>query len=111
MEHRTTCPPPFPFTPRPYPKPTRQQMDLALPATVPMCQLTATQDWIRIASVCDITQSPNAMPGAICPDGYREDRPYIVRWQGRLYIEDGLHRLTALRLKGRDWANVYLLEI
>ena len=35
--------------------------------------------------------------------------PVIVRWRGRSYIQDGHHRLSRLRWKGRKTATVLLI--
>lgn len=71
------------------------------PVHVPITDLIATQDHLKI--------------GALSPThhgSHSGDRlVHVVKWEGRLYLEDGHHRVVRERLAGADWVNARVFDI
>lgn len=50
--------------------------------------------------------------GLFAQEPYSGDRwPHVVRFEGRLYISDGHHRIARKALRGRRWALARVLSI
>ena len=74
--------------------------------TVRLADLRATQEDVERACVALHLRQPQ-----IVSRSARDDKPLVARYRGQLYILDGHHRLTALRLKGRRTARVRFVDL
>ena len=75
-------------------------------ATVRLADLHATQDDVERAKVATHLRQPQ-----LVPFGSSDDKPRVARYRGELYIMDGHHRLTALRMRGRRTARVRFVDL
>lgn len=72
-----------------------------MPRHVPIKDLVATQNHLSISALHHEHKTPH--------DGDRF--VHVVRFGGRLFIEDGHHRVVRERLAGADWINARVLDL
>jgi hypothetical protein len=76
----------------------------ALPATaVELASLRFAQGGVSITGLLGHAR------GELVPVG-GDPLPHVVRWRGRLYLEDGHHRVLGWLLAGREHGEVRILD-
>jgi hypothetical protein len=72
-----------------------------LPRHVPIDELIATQNHLTVAAL---------HPGHT--GSHPGDRlVHVIKWQGRLYLEDGHHRVVRERLAGAEFVNARVFDL
>jgi Arc/MetJ family transcription regulator len=87
---------------RPYPDHARTPREWAEipPRTVRLDELITTKDVLDLRSVL-----------ATDSTFYGDLFPHVIRWQGELYLEHGLHRALRAALQQRSVLHVRVLEL
>ena len=103
MRQRTYARPVEPFV---------EAMKAAEEGTVRLRDLVATQRTVNVGKLRTFIGRPDIVPegkqGAI---GQKVDLPIVVKYGGESYVHDGHHRLTAQKLRGKDTARAYVVDL
>lgn len=89
----------------------RQRRPFATLVRVRLDSLHATQRDVTRADVAMHIQQPQIVPTGLTFRGVLTDKPVVARYKGKLYIIDGHHRLTGLKLKGKTYARVRFVDL
>ncbi len=88
---------------RPYPETRLTTLEWLLirPRHVPIHELIATQNHLRIAALDPAHHGSRSGDRLV----------HVIQWEGRLYLEDGHHRVVRERIAGADWVNARVLNL
>jgi hypothetical protein len=89
----------------------RQRRRFAPLVRVRLDSLHATQRDVTRTVVALHIQQPQIVPVGSTSRVGPIDKPVVARYRGKLYIIDGHHRLTGLKLKGKTYARVRFVDL
>lgn len=81
--------------------------------SVPLTGLHAIQHSVKASKVKDYISEPDAVPKGARDPKHKGlvDYPIVIEWDGKRFIHDGHHRLTALKLSGKKAAKMRLVSL
>lgn len=73
-------------------------------------EMVMTQPMVRAGKVKAIIEHPKKEEASWSGGGFKDDKPLVVHKDGKYYVQDGHHRVTAAHMQGKP-VDVYVVDL